>query len=82
MRAQVRSIERKAQLAALNDYIGFAVSRLAGITALAVGGLESIDPNFLQIVVPRPGLFVGVGLAMLTGKSVVSLIARLERSNK
>jgi hypothetical protein len=79
---KVRSIERAASLAAWNDYIGFAVSRLAGVTALVVGGLESLDPNLLTVVLPRPGLMVGVGLALLTGKNIVSLMARLERSNK
>jgi hypothetical protein len=80
--AKVRSIERAATLAAWNDYIGFGVSKLAGMSALVVGGLEYLDPNILTVVVPRPGLIIGAGLALLTGKSIVSLIARLERSNK
>ena len=79
---KVRSIERAGTLAAWNDYIGFAVSKLAGITALVVGGLETLDPSFLSVVLPRPGLMVGVGLALLTGKNIVSLIARLERSHR
>lgn len=78
----MRSIERAATLTAWNDYIGFAVSKLAGTSALVVGALESLDPNFLSVILPRPGLFVGAGMALLTGKNIVSLIARLERSNK
>lgn len=80
--AKVRSIERAEKIAGWNDYIGFAVSKIAGIGALVVGGLECIDPNLLTIVVPRPGVVIGAGLALLTGRNIVSLIARLERSNK
>ena len=80
--ARVRSIERASKIAAWNDYIGFAVSKVAGVGALVVGALEYIDPNFLNVVVPRPGLVVGAGLALLTGRNIVSLIARLERGNK
>ena len=80
--AKLRSIERASSLAAWNDYIGFAVSKVVGVGALVAGTLEYIDPNFLSVVVPRPGLVVGAGLALLTGRNIVSLIARLERSNK
>jgi len=80
--AKVRSIERSSKLAAWNDYIGFAVSKVVGVGALVAGTLECVDPNFLSVVVPRPGLVLGAGLALLTGRNIVSLIARLERSNK
>lgn len=80
--AKVRSIERASKLAAWNDYIGFAVSKVVGVGALVTGTLEYIAPNFLNVVVPRPGLVVGAGLALLTGRNIVSLIARFERSNK
>lgn len=80
--AKVRSIERASKLAAWNDYIGFAVSKVVGVGALVAGTFECIDPNFLSVVVPRPGLVIGAGLALLTGRNIVSLIARLERSNK
>jgi hypothetical protein len=80
--AKVRAVERAATLGAWNDYVGFGVSKLAGISALIVGGLEYLDPNTLTAVVPRPGLIIGTGLALLTGKNIVSLVARLDRSNK
>lgn len=80
--AKVRSIERAARLAAWNDYIGFAVSKLAGLGGVIVGGLEYLDPDLLRIVLPKPGLVAGVGLALLTGKNLLALIAKLEKGQK
>ena|SRR6266545_792154 len=77
-REKARSIERRGNIAAWNDYVGFAVSKLVGVSGFVIGGLEYLDPNLLPITLKSPGWIAGAGLAMLTGKSLVSLIAKLE----
>ena len=79
---QVRSIERRGRIAAWNDYIGFGVSKVLGTVALLVGGLEYLDPNILHVALKNPGLIAGAGLTMLTGKTLITLIAKLERVSK
>ena len=80
--AKLRSIKRAANLAALNDYIGFVVSKALGLTGLVVGGLEYLSPDLLPIVLPKPSFIAGAGLALLTGKGLISFISKLERSSK
>src|SRR5687768_10540696 len=77
--AKTRSIEREANIAAWNDYIGFGVSKLVGLAGFIVGGIEFLDPGFLSIVLPNPGWIAGAGFAILTGKNVITLIAKLEK---
>jgi hypothetical protein len=79
---QVRDIQRRANIAAWNDYIGFVVSKSLGFCGLVVGGLEYLDPNLLSIVLKNPLWIAGAGLAMLTGKNLLTLIAKLERGIK
>lgn len=79
--SEERRIHRQANLAAWNDYIGFSVCKVAGVIGCLVGGLEVLDPSYLSITINKPGLLVGGGLALLTGKSLVSLIAKLEKAH-
>lgn len=76
---QIRSLERHGRLVAWNDYIGFVVSKLLGLSGLVIGGLEILDPNLLPINLENPKIVAGIGLALLTGKSIVSLIAKTEK---
>jgi hypothetical protein len=77
---QIHRIQREGKIAVWNDYIGFTISKLLGIGALIIGGIESLDPNILSITLKNPEAVAGLGLALLTGKSVISLIAKLEKS--
>jgi len=79
---RIRLIERRANIAAWNDYIGFAVSKALGLLGLVVGGLAYVDIHVLPVTVKNPGWIAGAGLAMLTGKSLITLIAKLERVSK
>jgi hypothetical protein len=45
-----------------------------------VGGVELLDPNFLTINLKNPELVLGAGLAFLTGKSVLTLVAKMVRA--
>lgn len=77
---QIRAIERHGRIAGWNDYLGFVVSKLLGVTGLVLGGLEALDPSILPITLKNPELVAGIGLALLTGKSVLTLIAKVERA--
>jgi hypothetical protein len=77
---QIKSIERQAKIAACNDYIGFFTSKILGLLGLVGGGLEILDPNLLPIVLTNPYWVAGAGLALLTGKNVINLIARIDKS--
>lgn len=77
---QIRTIERRSKIAGWNDYLGFGVSKLLGVAGLIFGGLEALDPGFLPITMKNPELVAGIGLALLTGKSVTTLIAKVEKA--
>lgn len=80
LREQLRTIERKGKLAAWNDYVGFGTSKVIGLAGSIVAGLELLDPNFLTINLKNPELVFGVSLAFLTGKSVLTLVAKMVRA--
>jgi hypothetical protein len=71
---EIRKMQRKEAPAALDSYTGFAVSKLAGLVLVVCGGLGIISPSLMHI--PHPAYKFGVGLALLTGKSIVSLLAK------
>ncbi len=81
-RERIRSIERRGTLAAWNDFIGFGVSKIFGLSGLIIGGIGYVVPSFSPIVVNKPAWVAGAGLALLTGKNVLALISKLERSMK
>ena len=76
---QIRAIERKGNIKAANDWIGFGVSKATGLGSVVVGGLEWVDPNILPIALERPEIVVGVGLALLAGKGIIDLIAKVSK---
>jgi hypothetical protein len=80
--ALARSIKRKENLAALNDYIGFTVTKLSGFTSLIIGGLEIANPNFHPISLIPPESVVALGLALLTGTKVINILAKIANALK
>jgi len=77
---QIKAIERQGNLAAWNDYIGFITSRILGLSGLIVGGLETLDPNILPITLKNPERIAAIGLALLAGKNILTLIIKAEKS--
>ena len=77
-----QSIKRKEKLAALNDYVGFAATKLSGFAALITGIVEMSNPDFNPITLIPPESVVAFGLAMLTGTKVINLIAKVANSLK
>lgn len=80
--AKVRSIERAANIAAWNDYIDLVVSKVLGLAGFVVGGLEYLNPEVLPVTLPNPAWIAGAGLALLTGKKLITFVSRLERGKR
>jgi hypothetical protein len=81
-RAKIRAIQRAANIAAWNDYIDLVVSKTLGLGGLVVGGLEYLSPDTLPVTLPNPAWVAGAGLALLTGKRLITLIAKLEKGKR
>jgi hypothetical protein len=75
-RLEVQSRRRKELFQVVDDYIGFAVSKTFGLTALIIGSLETFAPDFLPIVLNNPQTLMGIGLALLIGKKALNPIAK------
>ena len=76
---KIRSIRLKGKLATWNAYTGFFVSKGLGVLAMVGGGLDWLSPDLLHLHLAKPGFVAGAGIAMLTGKTILSLIAKAER---
>lgn len=71
----IRQLERRENLAAWNEYTGFIISKLCGLAAVICGGLDLIYPSLIPHI-PHPEMFLGTGLAILTGKTLVTRLAK------
>lgn len=68
---------RRAKMRAIGEWTGFAVSKLVGVGALTTGVLELALANFHPITLLPPESVLTGGLALLAGKQVIGLIAKL-----
>jgi hypothetical protein len=76
-REQILRIERRGRIEAWNEYVGFAVSKVAGATALVVGSIQYAQPTLLALHVTSPGPLAGVGLALLIGPRMVNVLGKI-----
>lgn len=76
LKEKIRVIQRRSKISAANEWVSFGVSKSLGAGGLVLGGLEWLDPNYFSIVVEKPEIMAGIGIAFLAGKSVISLIAK------
>jgi hypothetical protein len=70
---KIEAIRRKGRLKAWSDYLGFWVSKAAGMTGVAVGGLEIFDPAVIPAVIANPEVVLGAGLALLTSRALLTM---------
>lgn len=75
--ALVRSTKRKEDLAALNDHIGFWVNKIAGFTALGIGVTELVNPDFHPVTATTPEAVAAIGVALLSGPKIISMLAKV-----
>ena len=75
--AQQRRELRKERLQAIEDYIGFATSKVTGFGLLGVGAIETLDPSLLPLVIQQPTVVFGIGLGLLVGKKAVDIAAKV-----
>jgi hypothetical protein len=71
----IGQLKRRETLAAWNEYTGFFISKLCGLVAAICGGLDLIYPSLIPHI-PHPEMFLGTGLAILTGKTLITKLAR------
>jgi hypothetical protein len=76
---RIRAIERRGRIAAWNEFIGFGVSKVLGLSGLVAGGIGYVAPGLSPIALNRPAWVAGAGLALLTGKNLLALVAKVER---
>jgi hypothetical protein len=74
---ELRKQQRLARLDDWNAYSEFAVSKILGAGGLFIGGLEVIDPNLLPLVLKHPEWYAAGGIALLTGRSVLRIVAKI-----
>jgi hypothetical protein len=77
LKAEKDRLIRQAKMSAVAEWTGFAVSKLAGVGALTTGVLELASSNFHPITFLAPESVLTVGLALLVGKQVITVIATL-----
>jgi hypothetical protein len=80
--AHVAQIRRKARLDSIKDHIGFVVSQLFGLTSLVGGIIEEVAPTMLPLTLSSPTRYVAIGLALLLGKEIVTVIAKVANALK
>lgn len=65
----------KVRTSTWDHYIGFITLKGAGLTAFACAASEVLNPSLIPITLD-PLTTAAVGLALLTGKSLIGLIAK------
>lgn len=66
----------KLKTATWDHYIGFFTFKASGLTAIAAAASELLNPALIPIVLD-PLSAAAAGIALLTGKSVLGLIAKV-----
>jgi hypothetical protein len=70
---QIKELRRKERIAAWNDYVGFATSKLVKLTATVSGRLGLVSPaTFVKI--PHPEMLLGGGIAILGDNRALSVL--------
>jgi hypothetical protein len=80
--AQVQQIRRKARLASIKDHMGFFVSQGVGLISLVGGIIGEVAPTLLPHTLNSPTKYIAVGLTLLLGKEVVTVLAKVANALK
>jgi hypothetical protein len=80
--AQVAKIRRKENLDSIRDIIGFIVSQLFGLMSLVGGIIGEFVPTILPLKINNPTRYIAIGLVLLLGKEVVTVIAKVANALK
>ncbi len=77
--AEVSAIKRREQLRAWNDYTAFVVTKGVGLVTLFSGSIGLINPDYLPIHLQhdQSETAIGIGLALLAGNQIVSLVSKV-----
>lgn len=73
---EVIRLRRKARLEAIEDYISFITTKVSGLALTTAGALELLNPEIIIAVLPQPASLMGIGFALLAGKSALKLLSK------
>jgi hypothetical protein len=74
---EIRAIRRRESLAAISDYMGFAVAKISGLGLSSIGILEIVSPDRLHLALSHPSAIAGAGLTLLGGPQVAKILTEL-----
>lgn len=77
VRAKLDRAVMRERLGRAEDIIFFVLSKIVAILSIIVGAIEWLDPSILIVVLANPELYVGAGLAALTGRKIIDSIRRI-----
>ncbi|ELA9815214.1 hypothetical protein HYO33_23180 [Vibrio parahaemolyticus] len=78
-RQKIAEIKRKGNISAIRSYIISGCCIVAGIPMVAIGGIEFVEPAFLDLVTNGAEVF-GYGSALLGGPGAVKVIGNVVNS--
>jgi hypothetical protein len=64
----------KERIQVIEDYTGLIVTKATGIAGVIVGGIEMLDPNLLAIDENKGLYALGIGLALVGGNKVITVL--------
>jgi hypothetical protein len=74
---EIRTLKRRALLAAISDYTGFAVAKISGLGLSGIGICEIVSPERLHLALSHPSAIAGAGLTLLGGPQVAKVLTKL-----
>jgi hypothetical protein len=76
----IAALRRKDRLAAFNQYAEVLTSKLFGITSLTIGILDLLQPTAFAITAQQAEGGIGLGLALLVGPRVLTIIGKVSKA--
>ena len=71
----MKQCRRRDRIAAWSDYTTFLTAKAIALTLVVCGLLDIVRPSLIPSI-QHPETFLGGGLALLTGKGVLSVVAK------
>jgi len=75
--ALVASINRKAKIATIEDWVVFIATKVLGLSGMIIGGVSVLRPGVLPLTSNQALYVLSGGIALLVGKKVIAQLARL-----
>jgi hypothetical protein len=80
--ALIKSIKRKENLAALNDYVAFVTTKSFGLISMITGIIEMANPDFHPVKLLPAESILAIGLGLLTGSGIIKILSKVAEALK